>query len=72
MLTVKTPIHELLHEKAPYFLMLDDIQPEHIAQGIKRCLSAESQQAMRQAANEAKKNFTWANECQQLETMYAL
>lgn len=72
MLTVKTPIHELLHEKAPYFLMLDDIQPEHIAQGIKRCLSAESQQAMRQAANEAKENFTWAIECQQLETMYAL
>jgi glycosyltransferase involved in cell wall biosynthesis len=71
MLTVKTPIHELLYKKAPYFLMLDDLQPEHIAQGIERCLSAESQQAMRQAANKAKEKFTWANECQQLETMYA-
>ena len=72
MLTVKTPIHELLYEKAPYFLMLDDLQPEHIAQGIQRCLSAESQQAMRQAANKAKENFTWANECHQLESIYIL
>lgn len=72
MLTVKTPIHELLYEKAPYFLMLDDLQPEHIAQGIEHCLSAESQQAMRQAANKAKGNYTWVNECHQLESIYSL
>ncbi|HAB89844.1 MAG TPA: hypothetical protein DCF84_04850 [Bacteroidetes bacterium] len=72
MLTVETPIHEMLYEKAPYFLMLDDLQPQHIAQGIHHCLSAESQQVMRQAAYKAKENFTWANECQHLETMYAL
>ena len=58
MLTVKTPIHELLYEKAPYFLMLNDIQPKHIAQGIQRCLLAESQQAMRQAAIKAKENLS--------------
>ena len=71
MLTVKTPIHELLYEKAPYFLMLDDLQPEHIAQGIQRCISAESQQAMRQAANKAKRSFTWVNECHQLKSIYS-
>ena len=42
MLTVNTPIHEMLCEKAPYFLMLDDLHPEQIVQGIQRCLSAES------------------------------
>ena len=72
MLTVKTPIHDLLYEKAPYFLMIDELQPEYIAQGIKHCLTAESQQAMRQAANMAKENFTWTNECQQLQTIYTL
>ena len=72
MLTVNTPIHEMLFEKAPYFLMLDDLHPEQIVQGIQRCLSAESQQVMRQAANKAKENFTWTNECQQLETIYTL
>ena len=72
MLTVKTPIHELLYEKAPYFLMLDDLHPVQILQGIQRCLSGESQQIMRQAANKAKENFTWTNECLQLESMYTL
>ncbi|MEC8032417.1 MAG: glycosyltransferase [Bacteroidota bacterium] len=72
MLTVNTPIHEMLYEKAPYFLMLDDLHPEQIVQGIQRCLSAESQQVMRQAAHKAKENFTWTNECKQLEAMYGL
>ena len=71
MLTVKTPIHELLYEEAPYFLMLDNLQPENISQGIQRCLSAESQQAMRQAANKAKRSVTWVNECHQLKSIYS-
>ena len=72
MLTVRTPIHEMLYEKAPYFLMLDDLQPEHIAQGIQDCLVSEAQQAMRKAANHAQENFTWVNECNQLEALYSL
>ena len=70
MLTVRTPIHENLYQKAPYFFMLEDLQPEHIAQGIEQCLTEEAQHSMRQAANKAKENFTWANECKQLEALY--
>ena len=72
MLTVRTPIHEMLYEQAPYFLMLDDLHPEQIVQGIQDCLASESQQVMRQAANHAQENFTWVNECNQLEALYGL
>ena len=72
MLTVRTPIHENLYQKAPYFFMLEDLQPEHIVQGIEQCLTEEAQHSMRQAANKAKENFTWANECKQLEALYGL